>query len=520
MSVPRATLASSPISRGASVAFRAVHAQWGTVFAHLPDLGCGRSWEAVWKTRPPAPITCVECQHPMYAKTSRSGLRFFAHAPHAPDCEIARQGESEAHHLLKLELASAARDAGAHAELEVRAPDGSWRADVLATDPGGRWAMALEAQLAPITAADITARTDRMREHDVTSIWFSDRPRPPWLGTVPSIRLEQPEGTKRLAIAEGLVKFTDRGWSAVPASLTQFLAWAFASRVVPHTPRTPLWYPQRSLATVWTTPQYITAEDTHLVEDERRQREYEARMAALGAAREKKRDEIRAKNAISRAKALAEATAAEQAARAAQTGRLREVAIRFRPGIDLALAKLADEHGVTATVGWSTGDPRYAGGVPLVDENGVTAAVFDPDPGRVRGHAFRLLAGLLLIFPSQTSQQRFEKAKKRTKYKPIDGYRTDFVAAPPSGTARSRRHTSSAHACTCTTPQLVARIQNAEYPAESSDQMGPAAALFRAQCRACGGRYEKPWRRTGSTPINRTSHPGPRHSWQAPGPGQ
>lgn len=33
------------------------------------------------------------------------------------DCEIARQGESEAHHLLKLELASAARDAGAHAEL-------------------------------------------------------------------------------------------------------------------------------------------------------------------------------------------------------------------------------------------------------------------------------------------------------------------------------------------------------------------------------------------------------------------
>ena len=22
------------------MAFRAVHAQWGTVFAHLPDLGC------------------------------------------------------------------------------------------------------------------------------------------------------------------------------------------------------------------------------------------------------------------------------------------------------------------------------------------------------------------------------------------------------------------------------------------------------------------------------------------------
>lgn len=80
----------------------------------------------------------------MYAKNSYSGLRFFAHASHAPDCEIARQGESEAHHLLKLELASAARDAGAHAEPEVRAPDGSWRADVLATDPGGEWTMALD----------------------------------------------------------------------------------------------------------------------------------------------------------------------------------------------------------------------------------------------------------------------------------------------------------------------------------------------------------------------------------------
>jgi hypothetical protein len=35
------------------VAFRAVHAQWGTVFAHLPDLGPGQAWEAVWKVRPP-----------------------------------------------------------------------------------------------------------------------------------------------------------------------------------------------------------------------------------------------------------------------------------------------------------------------------------------------------------------------------------------------------------------------------------------------------------------------------------
>jgi hypothetical protein len=108
------------------MAFRAVHAQWGTVFAHLPDLGCGRHWAQVWKTRPPAPLTCDECGHGMYAKTSRTGLRFFAHAPGAPTCSLGL--ESVAHHLLKLELANAARDAGAHARpggADVRAGEGA-----------------------------------------------------------------------------------------------------------------------------------------------------------------------------------------------------------------------------------------------------------------------------------------------------------------------------------------------------------------------------------------------------------
>jgi competence CoiA-like predicted nuclease len=104
----------------------------------------------------------------MYAKVSRNGLRFFAHAPGASNCVLAL--ETLAHHLLKLELANAALDAGAQAELEVRGPDGAWRADVLASDQGGTWQMALEAQLSPITVADIIARTERMRADGVTSI--------------------------------------------------------------------------------------------------------------------------------------------------------------------------------------------------------------------------------------------------------------------------------------------------------------------------------------------------------------
>lgn len=61
------------------MAFRSVHAERGTVFAHLPDLGWGQAWEAVWKVKPPPPLACAECWPPMYAKVSYSGLRFFAH---------------------------------------------------------------------------------------------------------------------------------------------------------------------------------------------------------------------------------------------------------------------------------------------------------------------------------------------------------------------------------------------------------------------------------------------------------
>jgi hypothetical protein len=39
---------------------------------------------------------------------------------------------------------------------------GTWRPDVLALDPGGSWRMALDTQLVPITADDITGRTERI----------------------------------------------------------------------------------------------------------------------------------------------------------------------------------------------------------------------------------------------------------------------------------------------------------------------------------------------------------------------
>jgi hypothetical protein len=81
-----------------------------------------------------------------------------------------------AHHLLKLELSTAARTAGAHVELEVRGPEGAWRADVMASDPGGSWRIALEAQLSPITPAEIQARMARMLEDGVRMVWLAEPP--------------------------------------------------------------------------------------------------------------------------------------------------------------------------------------------------------------------------------------------------------------------------------------------------------------------------------------------------------
>ncbi|MFJ4673844.1 hypothetical protein [Kitasatospora purpeofusca] len=68
--------------------------------------------------------------------------------------------------------------------------------------PGLPSTFRLEAQLSPITNDAITARTERMRADGVTNCWFSDRPRPPWLGTVPSLRQAATDAGP--VVAEGL----------------------------------------------------------------------------------------------------------------------------------------------------------------------------------------------------------------------------------------------------------------------------------------------------------------------------
>ncbi|MGA5207951.1 hypothetical protein [Streptomyces variegatus] len=327
----------------------------------------------------------------MHAKVSNLGLRFFAHASGAPTCTLAE--ESIAHHLLKLELAQAARAAGWFAELEVSGPDGRWRADVLASTAGGR-RIALEAQLASITAADIRARTERMSAYGVSACWFSDRSRLPWLGIVPSVRLAQ-QGDDLVAV-EPMARFVGAYWTPEPPiPLVEFIRRRLTSHLVAHVPRTPQQHVARPVRTLWAHPKCVLAEAKKLRDEEKHQR----------ATQE---EEIRAER---RGWARHEAAVAERTARSDPD---REALARHSgqlPGIDQAIAQVAARYlsHRPVTVGWSVGDSRYACGVPLVSEAGTLLAVFDPLPQSGPCPAFLLDVDLPLLFPTEVRRQRFEQ---------------------------------------------------------------------------------------------------------------
>ncbi|MFE2969342.1 competence protein CoiA [Streptomyces sp. NPDC059340] len=115
-------------------------------------------------------VTCPECRGRVFARISQYRLRHFYHQVRPPDCELAN--ESAEHHLLKLELAMAARAAGWSSELEVSSQSRDWRADVMVYDERGQPFMALEAQLSPMTADEAQMRTDRYVRDGVTVCWI------------------------------------------------------------------------------------------------------------------------------------------------------------------------------------------------------------------------------------------------------------------------------------------------------------------------------------------------------------
>ncbi|MFC9634574.1 hypothetical protein ACFTY8_36285 [Streptomyces mirabilis] len=127
-------------------------------------------------------------------------------------------------------------------------------------------------------------------------------------------------------------------------------------------------------------------------EDEQQQaaREEEARAERRGYARQ----EAKAAELMAR-------TDPDRAALARYSARL--------PGIERAIAQLADLYRTRVIVGWSVGDSRYSCGVPLVNDRGGLLAVFDPLPQSGPCPAFLSEVGLPLFFPTEERRERFEQ---------------------------------------------------------------------------------------------------------------
>ncbi len=220
------------------MALTALHPEAGRLDVSQPDLGGGLAWSDIYRARPRPGLTCPECGWGVHAKhTPRPRrVRMFAHdAGRPPQCTLAE--ESWEHHLLKLEMAGAIRAAGWHADMEVAAHDGTWRADVMATSPDGERRMAWEAQLSPITVDDIRARTARYRAHGIGVCWVSPHARAPlWMGEVPSIRVRPPldDDPGPWMVDDGLAGFDPAGgrWEFRVEPLPRFVDWVLRGSLI------------------------------------------------------------------------------------------------------------------------------------------------------------------------------------------------------------------------------------------------------------------------------------------------
>ncbi|MEU0398236.1 hypothetical protein ABZ208_36895 [Streptomyces sp. NPDC006208] len=262
-----------------------------------------------------------------------------------------------------------------------------------------------------------------MAADGVPSVWFSDRPRPPWLGVVPSVRLAA--GENGVAVVEGLARFAHpTWWPQDPVPIAQFMNRLFTGQIVSHRPRVAMSRTARSLATVWTTEAHIRLERSY-TDWQEQQKQKAAENARREEERRRVREELRAgerdeeelrHDEQQQQEAEDRRQWARQAARSieliARADHTRLALARHSgrlPGIQRAIVRLAQEHRVPVVIGRSVGDPRYAGGVPLVDDDGTLLGVFDPLPTHSASCTFLRDVGVRLIFP--TKERRAQPAE-------------------------------------------------------------------------------------------------------------
>jgi len=251
------------------------HPELGLLDTTRLDLGCGQvGWSDLHRVRPRQDLRCPACGGRVHAKLSPAPhrLRFFAHDTNDPSCAL--NGETMAHRLLKLELASAVRDAGWSAELEATGP--GFRADVLAVSPDGTHRVVWEAQLASIAVDDIRRRTETITASGAGVCWVASGDTA-WFGSVPSIAITITSATLAgggtATIQRGVARFTGDSWRPpeTPLTLGSFVSMVCHQRIRPYQPRAACSRQLRSSrgptthpGLVWTAPAYVKQEQNAL----------------------------------------------------------------------------------------------------------------------------------------------------------------------------------------------------------------------------------------------------------------
>ena len=180
------------------------------------------AFAAIWRARTGERLRCRGCHAPLHAKRiEATGLRFFAHSRIEPQCPS--QGETARHLSLKALFASAFRQVGWQADLEVAGVD--WRADVLACGPQGQ-RVAVEVQLAALTLDIAQDRMRRHREAGVTTLWVFSGKRPRWATQISTVLLDAHDFVIDTVLLSGLQR--DAGPSPARAATVYRLVTRWA----------------------------------------------------------------------------------------------------------------------------------------------------------------------------------------------------------------------------------------------------------------------------------------------------
>lgn len=140
------------------------------------------AWADLKEHRPRPVLSCGETA---IVKTSQLGTQFFAHKVL---CEPGHKGETKEHLRVKAAVVEAAAALGWTARAEVRAPDGSWIADVLVEKAGRQ--VAFEVQISSQDAERYRERQARYERDDIECFWLTARASTEHLPGVPLLRVD------------------------------------------------------------------------------------------------------------------------------------------------------------------------------------------------------------------------------------------------------------------------------------------------------------------------------------------